>query len=380
MFLANKLGPLPIWGWGVVAAGGGGIAYYKSKQPPKDGTNMPGGQAVGDSYSTMDSVNAASALIENDQNIGWGAMPDNLAFGPGVSYIDGSFFGDGPLSLWSAGAMDYSDTFQGWSGQRRGGRGRRGRRGLYGFGRSDRRTLGDDHPPGAGGYGRHRRKWDGQQVPSGGEGFGNGGDGFVAGAGGFGARGSMGWETGGGMPCPQQSTMGASGGQYHVQAGDTLSGIAARLWGNGADASGLLAANANVIGGQGVNATLDSGLVLTVPGAPNSGPPAPGGPAGNGIGGGSVGVNGYNSGAGPTNPASQGGNQSWPGQGTASAGASGGGSPTAGQSGSNSSRVRSGNASSNYATAGGKSGVQTTNKTKPTKSAPARNRPSGGRK
>jgi hypothetical protein len=179
---------------------------------------------------------------------------------------------------------------------------------------------------------------------------------------------------GGGMPFPMQSQQGALGNQYMIQDGDTLTGIATKLWGRGSDYSGLIGANAT-LSNRGANDSLPTGLSITIPGAPSAGPPAPGGPAGNGVGGGSIGAQGFNTGGGPA-PYDQA-------NGTAGAysAASGGGSPSAGQSGSNSSRVKAGHASSNYAMGGGQSGVQTSNRVKSTKSAPPpRNRPTNNRR
>lgn len=349
--------PWILWLGGLGLAGAGGYAYMQTRPgDPDNGSVQPGGQTVGN----IDRTNAMSAEIEN-QSLGFDAYPISYAAGPAISTIDGGFFGAGPQSDWS-GQRDYTDVFGGGAGygeyRSRGGRGRFSRH-QY-----------DNHRPGAGGFGRHRRRWDGEALPAGGEGWENNGQNHRGEGGGMAA--------GGGMPWAQQTTMGTSGYQYQTQQGDTLSGIANRYWGNGASFEGLQSANNN-LGGYGGTDQLQAGMSLTIPGAPSSGPPSPGGPAGNGIGGGSVGANGYNSGVNGADP-SHGPGQAYPGAGTASAGASGGGSPTAGQSGGNSSRVKSGNASSNYATGGGKSGVQTSNKQKSTTSAPARNRPSSKRK
>jgi phage tail protein X len=384
-FLTTKFLTLPLWGWGAGLAGTGGLLYLKSKQPKRDGADMPGGQAVGSDYGTMDNVNATSALIEN-QYLGADPIANGAAFGPNVSYIDGSFFGEGPLSLWSAGPMDYSDTFHRRHREHRGRNRRRHGAQLFGYPGGNRDLF--DSPPGAGGFGEHRWRGPGwPEAPPGGEGYENGGQGYVAGAGGFRARGSMPWGTGAGMPPPQMSTVGAGAGSYQVQQGDTLNSIAARFWGPGSSGEGLLQANAQAIASDGIgadyNSPLPTGLQLAIPGAPQSGPPAPGGPAGNGIGGGSIGGNGLNPGGPgvPTPPGAPPAGSAWPGQGTASAGSAGGGSPSAGQSWGNSSRTRSGNASSNYARGGGQSGVQTSNGWRASKGTPrSGGRPRGGRR
>lgn len=362
MFLANKLGFMPVWGWLATVGGGGGYYLWsRNRYQPKrsrsmaDGQNQPGGQ-TSSSAGYIDSINASSALIEN-QNLGFDTVRFGDAYGPGVDYIDPSFFGDGPLSLWSGGPMEYSDVFGGYGGRgqdRR--RDRRRGRGMFGMSGGGRDLF--DSGPGAGGFGYHRSRGPNfPPVPSGGEGYENAGQNVI----GFGG----GRSRGGGMPFAQQSTLGTSGNSYLVQQGDTLTGIANKLWGGGSSFQALASANAGVLSGKGANDALTAGLTLTVPGAPASGPPAPGGPAGNGVGGGSIGANGYNYGIGQHEDYT---------------GASGGGSPSAGQSYSNSSRVKSGNASTNYAVGGGQSGVSAAPSKKPTTQRPARNRPSAGRK
>lgn len=329
MFLTNKAGPLPVWGWLAIAGGGAAVLYKRSQSPVVNGQNQPGGQTVG----SIDSVNASSALTEN-QNLGWDAVPVLYAAGPSVSQIDPSFFGEGPLSLWTGGPMEYSDVFGGHGGGRR-DRGRDRRRGRHGAGGG--RDL-FDPPPGAGGFGYHHSRGPNfPQVPPGGEGYENGGQNVAA----FGG----GRATGGGNPWAQQTTMGCSGNDYCTQDGDTLQSIAERQWGKGSPFDGLLSANANTLGGKGGNDRLEAGLHLTIPGAPSSGPPSPGGPAGNGVG------------AGGTQYGNNGNNH---------------GSPTSGQSGGNSSRVKSGNASTNY--------VATQAPVAKSKPAPSRSRPKGGRR
>jgi LysM domain len=363
-----------VWIGGALAASGAGLMYYRSKtHQPADGQNMPGGQTVGN----IDAVNAFSATIEN-QSLGFDAYPIDYAAGPSISFIDQGFFGAGPQSAWFGRPADYADVFADYRGdpnewERRHNRGGRGAYRFHGrdrFGR-ERTDEYSDHRPGAGGFGRHRPRWNGESPPSGGEGYENDGQNYI-GFGGGPARGA-------GMPWQQQTTMGTSGQDYRIQQGDSLTGIASKFWGDGSSYQGLQAANNN-LGGYGGNDQLPVGGSISIPGAPQSGPPAPGGPAGNGIGGGSVGANGYNAGISGADP-SAGPGQAYPGAGTASAGASGGGSPSAGQSGGNSSRTRLGNASTNYAVGGGQSGVQTKGASKkPTTQAPARNRPSAGRK
>jgi hypothetical protein len=174
----------------------------------------------------------------------------------------------------------------------------------------------------------------------GGEGFENAGQGLVGGS----RPAAF-----GGNPWDQQTTVGTQGGQYLVQKGDTLDGIAAKLWGRGADSSPLAQANAGVLGGSS-SGRLSAGLLLTIPGAGHGGPPAPGGPAGNGIGGGSVGADGFNTGVAPAYYGGDSRSTDHPGAGTSSAGSPGGGSPTSGQSFGNSSRSKRYSHARHYAT------------------------------
>lgn len=335
-FLTKKAGPLPVWGWGAVAAGGAFMLFRKSAAPKTNGSDASsGGQSI-------PNYNFKTTLSQNN---GWDTVPYSPhPYGSMVSEIDGSFFGDGPLSLWTGGPMEYTDVFRDHQGRDR-GVGRYRGRDREGYGPH---SGGRDHfnpPPGGGGFGYHHWKGPGfPPPPSGGEGYDNGGDHFYGGTGGGPAR-------TGGNPWNQQVTQGTQGGQYHVQRGDTYQSVADKLWGPGSDFSGLQSAN----GGQrvGRNGQLSAGITLTVPGAPSSGPPAPGGPAGNGIGGGSINGNGVNPGSTPALIGGYGPGQTQPGAGTSSAGAGGGGSPTLGQSGGNSSRVKRGNASRSYAQSGG---------------------------
>jgi len=364
--LKAKVGPLPLWGWGAVVAGGAFLLIEKGKGASGSGS---GGQGTG----KLPNYNTNSTLT---QNIGDAYPVNQFGYGPSDSYISDSFFGS-PLSLWTAGPMDYTGMFrdhrnrdrQDWdtgsgrrSGDRRRGRhdrdrdqrggerggdwgngggdgGRGGRQGGEGAfdnrGGSDN-GFGNGTPPGSGGFGYHHSKGPRfPSAPSGGEGYDNGGQNFI-GAGGGPAR-------TGGNPYGQQTTQGTQGQQYLVQKGDTLNGIAQKLWGPGSDGDSIRQANNGSLGGGGQNGGLPQGLLLTIPGAPQSGPPAPGGPSGNGVGGGSISANGSNYGVG----AAYGDHK---GAGTSMAGASGGGSPTEGQSGGNSSRAKSGNASRDYAT------------------------------
>lgn len=340
--LKAKVGPLPLWGWGAVVAGGAFVLIKSGGgTAAKQGS---GGQGTG----TLPTYNSDTTLT---QTIGDAYPVNQFGYGPNDSYISDSFFGS-PLSLWTAGPMDYTGMFrdhrnrdrQQWDTHGRGGRSRgrrdRGRGGQDAFdnrGGSDN-GFGQNSPPGGGGFGYHHSK--GPRFPSappGGEGFDNGGQSFVGGSGGGRAQ-------NGGNPYAQQTTSGTQGQQYLVQKGDTLNGIAQKLWGPGSDGSSIATANAGALGNGKSNGQLAQGLLLTIPGAPQSGPPAPGGPSGNGIGGGSISANGSNYGVGGAY------DNTGPGGGTSSAGASGGGSPTEGQSGGNSSRAKSGNASRNYAT------------------------------
>ena len=355
--LKEKLGPFPLWVYGGGVAVLAFVAISKGKAgAAKSGS---GGQGTG----KLPNYNTTSTLT---QDIGDSYAVNQFGYGPSDSFINDSFFGS-PLSLWTAGPMDYTGMFhdhrdrdrQDWDsdggGRRRrhrhkgrhdrdmdshGRRGdrddddRHGERAFDNRGGSDN-GFGGDTPPGAGGFGYHHSK--GPRFPSappGGEGFDNGGQNFI-GAGGGPAR-------TGGNPYAQQTTMGTQGQQYLVQKGDTLNGIAQKLWGPGSEGSSIQQANSSNLGGRGSNGNLPQGLLLTIPGAPQSGPPAPGGPAGNGIGGGSISANGSNYGVG----AAYGDHK---GAGTSMAGASGGGSPTEGQSGGNSSRAKQGNAARDYA-------------------------------
>jgi|SRR5882762_7672031 len=344
-FLTKKVGPLPVWVYGGVAAVGGYI-LMKPKKGPKD-DSLAGGQAM-PGYGQM-----------VPQNIGGDAdqLPGSSAgvFGALTSQINEGFFGAGPLSLWSGSAMDYSAQFGGGH-QRRHRRHRDGR--PYG-------VAGDDFPVGAGGYGVHH--WHGPnnpEAPPGGEGFDNAGQSTIGGFGG-GMAGS------GGNPWAQQTTMSTQGDMYLVQEGDDYRKIAGKLWGRGADPSSLIEANRSFTG-HGRNShggSLPRGLILTVPGAPHSGPAAPGGPAGNGVGGGSVSASGTNPGIGTAPSGLNDEGNAWPGAGTSSAGAPGGGSPTEGHSYGNSSRVKNPNGSRSYAVAGDEggdqgSGVRMSNRTK----------------
>lgn len=353
MDLKGKVGPLPLWGWGAVVAGGAFLLIKSGGGSAKQGS---GGQGT----AKLPTYKTDSTLT---QNIGDSYPVNQFGYGPSDSYISDSFFGS-PLSLWTAGPMDYTGLFhdhrdrdrQDWDtrGRKRGRGGGRSDRDMVSHGRRGDRDndqhgerafdnrggsdngFGNDSPAGAGGFGYHHSKGPRfPSAPTGGEGYDNGGQNFI-GAGGGPAR-------TGGNPWSQQTTMGTQGQQYLVQKGDTLNGIAQKLWGPGSDGSSIQQANSGVLGGGGQNGGLAQGLLLTIPGAPQSGPPAPGGPAGNGIGGGSVSANGSNYGVG----AAYGDHK---GAGTSMAGASGGGSPTEGQSGGNSSRAKQGNASRDYAT------------------------------
>lgn len=304
----------PIVIGGLAAAGLGGLFLLSKRNKASDG---PGGQGALDSTSNFGTI--------NDQNTGLNVAVSDLSSGPNLSFTDPSFFGQGPLSLWTAGPMDYSNNF---GGNRRRRRGRDRDFDGRGPGR-----VGDDFPPGAGGFGEHRGKGPHfPSAPSGGEGFDNGGQSFIGG--------SQPTRTGG-NPWQQQTTVGTQGQQYLVQKGDTLQGVAAKLWGRGADASPIQQANQGVLGGS-ASGQLAAGLLLTIPGAGHNGPPAPGGPSGNGIGGGSIGADGFNPGVAGAPYGGDSNTQDHPGAGTSSAGAPGGGSPTAGQSWGNSSRAKRG--------------------------------------
>lgn len=352
MFLTNALGPLPVWAWLGVAGLGGGAYIVHKKSQQSDGTAMPGGQATA---GTIDPYNAAFAWTSN-QNLGEDMSLAGVNASANLSYADESFFG--PLALPLAGPMDYSTVYgPRWRRRHRdrdgddwrGGR-RHHRRGGRWSGGGD---LDDDGPAGAGGFGEHRWRGPGYPpAPPGGEGFDNGGQNAV----GFGG----GIASGGGLPFPQQTTVGASGNFYVAQHGDSIERIADKMWGPGSNGEALYAANRRVLGQRDRDDRIPAGLGLTIPGAAHHGPPAPGGPAGNGVGGGSVGANGYNYGTGPAG---------WDGT---NQDASGGGSPSADQSWSNSSRVKSGNASDWYAN--GDNDVKNAQNNE----RPSRNRPRSG--
>lgn len=350
-FLTKKVGPLPTWGWGAVAAGGtflllkGGGGGGKG---PKNAADN-GGQSIPNyNFKTTMSQNIGG------DSVSYATHP----FGDGshVSEIDESFFGNGPLSLWTGGPMEYTGVFRDHRGRDR-GEGQYGRRGSRHYGPRGGGRDEFNPPPGGGGFGYHHWKGPGfPPPPSGGEGFDNGGQSYTGGSGGGPAR-------TGGNPWNQQVTQGTQGGSYTTRQGDNLQSIAEKLWGPGSDSSGLESANGNILQGRGnrnKNGSVRAGLVLTVPGAPSSGPPAPGGPAGNGVGGGSINASGSNPGQHPAFPGMAGNGQAEPGAGTSSAGAGGGGSPTDGQSGGNSSRVKSGNASRSYAVSGSQGGGNNT--------------------
>lgn len=345
-----------MWVYGGVAAVGAYLLLKPKSGPPKaGGADASGGQGM-PGYGNM-----------VPQNIGGDAdqLPGSSAgvFGALTSQINDGFFGAGPLSLWSGSAMDYSGQFGG--GHRR--RHRRHRDGRpYG-------VAGDDFPVGAGGYGVHH--WHGYgnpEAPPGGEGFDNAGQSTIGGFGG-GMAGS------GGNPWAQQTTMSTQGDMYLVQDGDDYQKIAHKLWGRGADAGPLIEANRNFTGhgGKSSGRHLPSGLILTVPGAPHSGPAAPGGPAGNGVGGGSISSTGNNPGIGTAPGGVTDDGNALPGAGTSSAGAPGGGSPTEGHSYGNSSRVKNANGSRSYAVSGSEggdpgSGVKMSNNTKQKSKAKSR--------
>ena len=343
-FLTKKVGPLPTWGWGAVAAGGTFLLLKGG------GGGSRAGKASDNGGQSLPNYNFQTTMSQNlgDNTLSMATHP----FGSFVSEVDESHFGLGPLSLWTGGPMEYTDVFHNHRDRDRGiGRYRGGSREGYGPRGGGRDRFGAR--PGGGGFGYHHSKGPGfPPPPTGGEGYDNGGQG-IAGAGG-------GRASGGGNPWNQQVTQGTQGGQYLVQKGDNLQSIAERLWGPGADSSGLAAANGNLLAGGRNGASVQAGMILTVPGAPSSGPPAPGGPAGNGVGGGSINANGTNPGQHPAYPGMAGNGQAEPGAGTSSAGAAGGGSPTGGQSGGNSSRVKRGNASRNYAVSGSQGGGQNT--------------------
>jgi hypothetical protein len=343
-----------IWAWGLGAlAAVGGYFVYSGYRAQAGAPSYEGGQVIpGYHFGTV-----LDQKIDGSKD-GYGTIPyniDSLVGGQGVSFIDGSFFGQGPLSLWTAGPMDYSDTFGGGHGRRR------GRNGGHEWG-----SVGDDFPAGAGGYGYH--SWHGPgfpPAPAGGEGFDNAGQGMLGGFGGGPAH-------TGGMPWPQQSQVGTQGQQYQVQRGDTFASIASKFWGKGADPTPLQQANSGASRGGSTSGRLTAGLTLTIPGAPQGGPPSPGGPSGNGVGGGSIGAGGYNPGVGVAPPGLTDGTNGSPGMGTSNAGASGGGAPNQG----NNSRARGANLSGSLAVSGANGGSgpgvrknnsQTTTKAPPTK-------------
>lgn len=317
-----------------VALGGlaavGGYMVYSGYRAQAGAPSYEGGQVIpGYHFGTV-----LDQKIDGSKD-GYGTIPyniDSLVGGQGVSFIDGSFFGQGPLSLWTAGPMDYSDTFGGGHGRRR------GRNGGHEWG-----SVGDDFPAGAGGYGYHH--WHGPGFPpspAGGEGFDNAGQSFLGGFGGGPAH-------TGGNPWPQQTQVGTQGQQYRVQKGDTFDSIASKFWGKGSDSSSLQQANSGVAGGGSRGGKLRAGVTLTIPGAPQGGPPSPGGPSGNGVGGGSIGASGYNPGVGASPPGLNSGGDS------SGGGASGGGAPNNG----NNSRARSANLSGSLAVSGGNGGSGT---------------------
>jgi len=338
-FLTKKIGPVPVWVYGGVALVGSYLLFRKPGKPGS-GKDQSGGQLM--PYSSYQGSGVA-------QNIGGDAdsinVSSGMVYGALTSQINDGFFGQGPLSLWTAGPMDYSDVF---GGRRR----RRHHRGRWAGQESG--NVGDDFPVGAGGYGYHHSKGPMfPPAPAGGEGYDNAGQSTVGGFGG-------GIALSGGNPFAQQTTMSAQGDMYMVQKGDTYERIAHKLWGRGADPGPLIQANKSFTG-HGRNSgrgDLPGGLVLVVPGAPHSGPAAPGGPAGNGVGGGSVGAGGTNPGIGSAPGGVTDDGNAQPGSGTSWGGAYGGGSPTEGHSNGNSSRTKNTNGSRSYAASGADGGDQ----------------------
>src|SRR5882757_6118978 len=99
--LKAKVGPLPLWGWGAVVAGGAFVLIKSGGGgAAKQGS---GGQGTG----KLPTYNTDSTLT---QNIGDSYPVNQFGYGPSDSQISDSFFGS-PLSLWTAGPMDYTGLF-----------------------------------------------------------------------------------------------------------------------------------------------------------------------------------------------------------------------------------------------------------------------------
>lgn len=249
MFLTNKLGPLPVWGWGAIAGGAlllfGGHKATQPKGYPGPAPGSVSGTEPQNKGLTID-VNAA----------GYGSLD---------SKINGSFFGNGVVELASLNMEDvYSDVFPvGMGGQIR--------------------SLGGV-PSGAGGIGTHTKRWEGEAPPVGGEGYQN----YGQGTGPRKARNTRPiglnfheHHHGGGGPHPQKTTMGSPIHTYMTQHGDNMHNVANKLWGPGQNGTLIHQANPGIAGSP--DEALHPGHMLNIPAAPPIGL-APSGVAGNGVG------------------------------------------------------------------------------------------------
>lgn len=250
MILTNKLGPLPVWGWGALAAGSllllGG---HKTAQRAEGNAPAPG------------SVSGTSP-----QNKGLTVDVTAQGYGDLDSKINGSFFGNGVVELASLNMEDvYSDVFPvGMGGQIR--------------------SLGGV-PTGAGGIGTHTKRWDGEAPPVGGEGYQNYGQGTgpsqPRNTRPIGLNFLEGHHHGGGAPHPQKTTMGSPIKTYMTQHGDNMDNVANKMWGPGQNGTLIHQANPGIAGNP--QEALTPGHMLKIPAAPPIGL-APSGVAGNGVG------------------------------------------------------------------------------------------------
>jgi len=96
-FLTKKIGPVPVWVYGGVALVGSYLLFRKPGKPGS-GKDQSGGQLM--PYSSYQGSGVA-------QNIGGDADSINISsgmvYGALTSQINDGFFGQGPLSLWTAG-------------------------------------------------------------------------------------------------------------------------------------------------------------------------------------------------------------------------------------------------------------------------------------
>lgn len=219
------------------------------------------------------------------QNMGSGTPVTSFGYGPLVSKIDESFFGNGVFERgledfpWS-GIAEYGDIFPAGmgGGSRPHPRHHRHREWNTGYGVTEGGVQ--PGPVGSGGIGSHSARFAGEAPPAGGEGYQNGGQSTLPGQmPSFDSQ--MGWNSGGGVPYPQRSTMGAPLKTYLTQHGDSFDRIADKHWGPGMSGTTIHQANPGLTGNS--QDEIAPGHMINVPSAPPLGP-VPGGVAGNGVG------------------------------------------------------------------------------------------------